>query len=638
MATRTRRTTKSPARRAGGRLSKYNAKRNLAVSGEPAGRTANARTGSVRRFVIQKHDATRLHYDLRLEMDGVYRSWAVPKGLPVTPGERSLAVEVEDHPLEYGTFEGVIPEGNYGAGTVMLWDRGHYAVSGVEPEVAYREGKLHLALAGEKCVGEWTLVRMHPKPGDRHTNWLIIKNSSPAHRAPINGKARDLSVLSGRSLEQIAGGQSAEHVRHKPARGKPPAQPRRDRARAPRNASRGRATPGEATLQLRETNVEGMPPTSRRSVRDATGTSHSRSALKVRKSSPARALRRRGSGGAVEHLVAAEFIAPMKALSVDEVPSGKWRLEIKLDGYRAVAVLNDGNVELWSRNHKPLTAEYPEVTEALQAIPCTNAVIDGEIVALDAEGRSRFQLLQNRGESRPSIVYYVFDLLHHDGRSLLQQPIEERRIALEMLVGKGSTALRCSPVFDLSPDALLAEVRDRQLEGIIAKRPGSLYEPDRRSGAWLKCKVHGEQEFVIGGFTPPKNSRPYFGAILVGYFQDGKLLYAGKVGSGFNVARLGALHRELMKRRTPNCPFANLPATRRSRFGTGMTRSVMKEVTWVEPGLVAQIQFTEWTEEGSLRHPVFLGLREDKKASDVVREGFRSASAAKSGRARGAKT
>jgi bifunctional non-homologous end joining protein LigD len=247
-------------------------------------------------------------------------------------------------------------------------------------------------------------------------------------------------------------------------------------------------------------------------------------------------------------------------------------------------------------------------------------VIDGEIVALDGEGRSRFQLLQNRGEARPPIVYYVFDLLHHDGRSLLQTPIEERQIALEVLVGKGSRALRFSPVFEMEPKRLLAQVRARQLEGIIAKAPGSMYEPDRRSGTWLKCKVHGEQELVIGGFTPPKNSRPYFGALLVGYYENGELKYAGKVGSGFNHDRLRDLHREFMKRRINECPFVNLPSAKRSRFGGGVTRSMMREVTWVRPELVAQVQFTEWTGDGSLRHPVFLGLRDDKDAKDVRRE------------------
>lgn len=311
----------------------------------------------------------------------------------------------------------------------------------------------------------------------------------------------------------------------------------------------------------------------------------------------------------------------MKALSVDEVPSGDWQLEIKLDGYRAVAVLNDGEVELWSRNRKRLDPDYPEVVAALKKLPCANAVLDGEIVALDEHGNSRFQLLQGRGLGpRPTIVYYAFDLLHHEGRSLLNEPLEERQSELTALIGRRSEVLKVSPVFHAEPAAMLEAVRQQGLEGIIAKRVGSLYEPDRRSGAWLKCKVHGEQEFVIGGFTPPRNTRPYFGALLVGYYEGGKLMYAGKVGSGYSHARLQELHASMMKRNASECPFVNLPTPRTSRFGGGMTRGEMRTVTWVKPELVAQVRFTEWTGDGMLRHPVFLGLRKDKTAREVVRE------------------
>lgn len=317
----------------------------------------------------------------------------------------------------------------------------------------------------------------------------------------------------------------------------------------------------------------------------------------------------------------AAFIPAMKALSVETVPAGEWRLEIKLDGYRALAVINDGEVELWSRNHKSLTAGYPEIVAALRKLGCENAVLDGEIVALDEEGRSRFQLLQGRDlRVRPTIVYYVFDLLHRDGRSLLKERLEARQAELAELVGTKSKVLKVSPVFEAEPEALLEAARQQGLEGIIAKAAGSLYEPDRRSGAWLKCKVHGEQEFVIGGFTPPKNSRPYFGALLVGYYEGDRLMYAGKVGSGYSHAKLQGLHAECMKRRVEECPFVNLPTPRTSRFGGGMTRGMMREVTWVRPELVAQVRFTEWTEDGMLRHPVFLGLRTDKAAREVVRE------------------
>lgn len=342
-------------------------------------------------------------------------------------------------------------------------------------------------------------------------------------------------------------------------------------------------------------------------------------AMRVRRvPRPVRPRVRAGAAGRVP----AAFIAPMKARSTDTVPAGTWRLEVKLDGYRTIAVLRDGEIELWSRNHNSLTRDYPEIVAGLKSLRCRSAVIDGEIVALDAEGRSRFQLLQGRGNSavRPSIVFYVFDLLQHDGRSLLSLPIEQRQEALQQLVGKRGGVVRVSPVFEMAPARLLAAVRAKGLEGIIAKQPGSLYEPDRRSGAWLKCKVHGEQEFVIGGFTPPKRSRPNFGAILVGTFDGARLLYAGKVGSGYDHARLKSLHEEFLRRRTPVCPFADLPRERKPRFGAGMTAREMREVTWLKPELVCQVRFTEWTDDGLLRHPVFLGLREDKRAKDVVRE------------------
>lgn len=312
----------------------------------------------------------------------------------------------------------------------------------------------------------------------------------------------------------------------------------------------------------------------------------------------------------------------MKALGSEQAPEGDWRCEIKFDGYRAVAVLDAGDVELWSRNHKPLGENYPEIVSALSRVKCKNAVLDGEIVALDSEGRSRFQLLQGRdlGE-RPVIAFYVFDIMHLDGKSLIALPLEERQQILIRLLKKPKFPLQVSPWFDgVKPADLLNSAREQGLEGIIAKRLGSIYETGRRSGAWLKCKVHGEQEFVIGGFTPPQRSRPFFGAILVGYFERGKLVYAGKVGTGFNHRLLESLHGEFLKRKRNECPFSNLPMERTPRFGTGMTRGEMRKVAWVAPELVAQIKFAEWTNDGILRQPVFLGLRTDKSAKTVRRE------------------
>jgi bifunctional non-homologous end joining protein LigD len=322
------------------------------------------------------------------------------------------------------------------------------------------------------------------------------------------------------------------------------------------------------------------------------------------------------------HTETAAFIAPMKALGSTVLPTGVWSCEIKFDGYRAVAVVNSGQVELWSRTRKSMTGAFPQVVAELEGLKCRSAVIDGEIVALDSDGRSRFQLLQNRGDavSPSNIVYFAFDLMQHDGTLLTGRSLEDRAGILRKLVGNGGRHLQLSRSFLTEPSTLFAEAKKNGLEGIIAKRPASLYEADRRSGAWLKCKVLAEQEFVVGGFTEPQNSRHHFGAVLVGYFEEGRLQYAGKVGTGFSEKALGQLHRTFLAKATDKCPFANLPSPRRSRFGAGMGPNEMRKVTWLRPALVAQVRFAEWTEDGLLRQPVFLGLRADKPAKEVVRE------------------
>jgi len=307
---------------------------------------------------------------------------------------------------------------------------------------------------------------------------------------------------------------------------------------------------------------------------------------------------------------------------VTTVPAGSWRSEIKFDGYRALAVLHGGEVALWSRNHRSLAGNYPEIVGALRDLGKRDAVLDGEIVALDREGISRFQLLQQRelrGE-RPPIYYYVFDLLRLDGKWLLAEPIEKRQRALKKFLGAArDSLLRLSPVFTIEPAELLSEVRRRGLEGIVAKASRSPYEPGRRSGRWVKCRVTNAQEFVIGGFTPPRGGRTHFGALLIGYYDNGRLMYAGKVGSGFDHALLASLHKDFMPRVAGQCPFSNLPMARQSH-GQAMTAAEMRKVTWVRPELVCEVRFAEWTEEGLLRQPVFLGLRADKSPAEVVRE------------------
>jgi bifunctional non-homologous end joining protein LigD len=312
----------------------------------------------------------------------------------------------------------------------------------------------------------------------------------------------------------------------------------------------------------------------------------------------------------------------MKALGGTVLPSGVWHCEIKFDGYRCEAVINGGRVELWSRSRKSMTADFPQVVSELRKLNCRDAVIDGEIAGLDPKGRSRFQLLQNRGTAGPgpSIVYFVFDLMRLDGASLLARSLEERTHMLRSLVRRKGRHVQLSTGFRTEPSMLFAEARKNGLEGIIAKKPGSGYEPDRRSGAWLKFKVLAEQEFVIGGFTRPQNSRKYLGAILVGYYDKGRLRYAGKVGTGFDGGALEELHGRLMARQAAKCPFVDLPSLKKARFGTGMGLAEMRKVTWARPALVAQVKFAEWTEDGLLRQPVYLGLRRDKPARDVHRE------------------
>ncbi len=316
------------------------------------------------------------------------------------------------------------------------------------------------------------------------------------------------------------------------------------------------------------------------------------------------------------------FLEPMKALASEAPPAGLWRCEIKFDGYRALAVLHGGGVELWSRNEKRLDAEFPEIVAALRRLKLQGTILDGEIVALDERGRSRFQALQARDSgARPILRYYVFDLPRLAGEDLRALPLEERQARLARLLAAAPVPLLLSPCFETEPAVLLAAAREQGLEGIVAKRPGSAYEAGRRSGAWVKCKVQAEQEFVIGGFTPPRGGRSHFGAILVGYHDErGRLVYAGRVGTGFDARGLAALHARFLPLRIADCPFHNLPLSGRSRFGRGMDAAEMRRVTWLSPELVAQVRFTEWTQEGLLRHPVFLALRADKDPEQVARD------------------
>jgi bifunctional non-homologous end joining protein LigD len=563
-------------------LKEYQQKRDFRHTTEPAGgKPLPEKIKGASRFVIQKHAARRLHYDFRLEMEGVLKSWALPKGLPWKRGEKHLAVEVEDHPIEYEDFEGIIPEGQYGGGTVMVWDRGNYRVYGEQPVKSLKEGKLHLVLDGDKAKGEWTLVRIRGRD-DEKNQWLILKTGDDAK--PISKKVEDHSVKTGRTMEQIAEARDAEW-------------------------ESGRGADESPTSQFKARIRKAMAGRDRRARREiASGD-------------------RRGRLGEPSlpdlRSAKARFIEPMKAKLVEKPPAtGDWIYELKFDGIRLIGVKKDERVSLLSRNQNELAERFPEIVEAIEALPARECVIDGEVVALDEEGRSSFQLLQAREmEGRKSPVYfYAFDLLQLDGKSLLSLPLEARKNVLEKLCAGGGDPIRYSGAIGGDAKPLLDEVKRRGLEGIIGKQRNSVYEPGRRSGAWIKLKCVSEQEFVIGGYTPPQGSRKYFGAILVGYYKKKKLVFAGKVGSGFTAKSLSMLHKKFQKEARDDCPFVDLPSKQNGQWVQDITPSMMRKMHWVNPAFVCEIKFAEWTRDKKLRAPVFLGVREDKKPTEVIRE------------------
>ena len=564
-------------------LTEYRRKRDFSVTAEPSGakKPRPKRVAGASRFVIQKHDARRLHYDFRLEMNGVLKSWAVPKGLPWKRGEKHLAVEVEDHPIDYEDFEGVIPQGNYGGGTVMVWDRGSYYVHGEQPLQALKEGRIHMVLEGEKAQGDWTLIRTRME-GDK-TQWLLLK--SDADVKPISKKRDDQSIKTGRTMKQIASDRDAEWESNRP----------NDK----RSAQGG----------LRER------------IRKAV----SRRAGKGQKKAGASAKTGKGAIELPDSLPAAKprFIAAMKPKLVESPPAtGEWIYELKFDGFRTLAVKEGAQVKLISRNENDLTTKFQEVAGAVAQLPCEECVIDGEVVALDDKGHSSFQLLQTyemEGRAAP-LYYYVFDLLQLDGKGLSGLPLTMRKEALRQLCEPAGDPIRYSGELGGDGGSLLREVRKHGLEGIIGKLRNSTYEVGRRSGSWVKIKSLDEQEFVIGGYTPPAGARKHFGALLVGYYEKDKLHFAGKVGTGFDTKMLAFLHKKMAAEERESCPFVDLPSKHAGKWSQGITPGMMRNMTWVNPAFVCQVKFAEWTRDLKLRAPVFLGLREDKRPRDVKRE------------------
>jgi bifunctional non-homologous end joining protein LigD len=465
-------------------LETYRRKRGPKVTPEPMG--AGRRRGKAPVFVVQRHDARRLHYDLRLERDGVLASWAVPKGVPLEPGRQHLAVHVEDHPLDYGNFEGEIPKGQYGAGTVEIWDRGTYEL--LEEK---EDGGLTVRLHGEKLDGVWALVPA--KLSGDPKNWLVVKKREPETAA-----------------------------------------------------------------------------TERRDYR------------------------------------------PMLATVSKEIPSNGWLFEIKWDGYRIVSRVAGGNAELRSRRWEDYTQRFPGVASALPAaLRSPDFVVDGEVCALDEEGRPSFSAMQ-QGKSGTPIVYYVFDLLELDGEPLVELSFAERRARLEELLDRGNRTIRLSETFD-DGEALDEVVQEQGLEGIMAKRLESRYRPGARSRDWLKIKSGRQrQEFIVAGYTKGQGRRAgSFGSLVLAVRKGTELVYVGNVGTGFSEDEIGRLLAKLRPLERPDAPFPAVPKLPRVRKA---------DIRWVEPRLVAEVEFVEWTHDGHLRAPAYMGLREDKSPEEVHAE------------------
>lgn len=526
-------------------LKEYFRKRDFEQTTEPTG-AKKRRTSSRLRFVIQKHHASHLHYDFRLEAGGTLKSWAVPKGPSLNPADKRLAMQVEDHPLDYYDFEGVIPEGNYGAGSVIVWDAGTYSlVEGQDPLKEIERGTIKFRLKGKKLQGIFALVKIRGRNNEKNT-WLLIKDNDDVADRKWKIDEHGESIVSGRSVDEVA-----------------------------------------------------------QNPRAKTWTSGAKA-----KNAPA------GSKRAGKAQPLPKVALPMLATLVDApFDDAAWLFEVKWDGFRAVCTIAaDGSVTASSRNGKNMLAHFPELEELGRAFKTLPVVIDGEVVSLDAAGRPSFQNLQQRANRlRPTaklltaipITFVVFDLLYADGRSLMSEPLEERKATLERILVAGSDVLYSKHVLGKGTELYdFAEKHD--LEGVIGKRRGSPYV-QRRSRDWVKIKAQKRQEFVIGGYTEPRGSRLGFGALILGVYEDGKLVYAGHVGTGFAGKTIDAIMKQLRPLAIKTSPFAvkiptNTPAH------------------WVQPQLIAEVRFTEWTNEGQLRHPAFLGLRDDKDPASIRRE------------------
>ncbi len=551
-------------RRASDQLSEYAAKRNFEKTPEPSGKEARApKAPSAQkklRFVVQMHRATRLHYDFRLEADGVLKSWAIPKGPSYDPADKRLAMHVEDHPYDYRDFEGIIPKGNYGAGEVVVWDRGWYELAeGSDTTDQIAKGKLKFIMHGKKLHGMFSLVHIKGRDGEENA-WLLVKDHDKYVDPQWKITDHDESVKSGKTIRDIAKDPNAPHWISKPVE-----RPKRS--------------------QLRAAAADPIP----------------------------------------------VITLPMLATPAEKpFDDPGWLYELKWDGYRAIATIGrDGTVALASRNGLDFLAKFPELASLAESFTERPVVVDGELAVLDADGRPSFQALQNKmdrygrtAQTARHVTFIVFDLLYGNGRDLRKESLEKRKAALEEIVVPDHDVLFSKHVVGRGVE-LYNVARDRGLEGIVAKRAASTYQ-ERRSRDWLKIKAVRRQEFVVGGWTEPRKSRQGFGALLLGVYDGDRFVSVGSVGTGFDGRLLSEIHAQLEKleRKTP--PFELPPKTD--------TRA-----HWAQPKLVAEVAFTEWTDDDQLRHPAFVALRVDKDPREVVREHPEAVAAAAPARRRAAK-
>jgi bifunctional non-homologous end joining protein LigD len=569
-------TPATPSNAVDEQLARYRSMRDFGVTAEPSG--GKAKKQAALPFCIQKHAASHLHYDFRLGWNGVLKSWAVAKGPSYVVADKRLAVQVEDHPLEYGGFEGIIPAGQYGGGTVMLWDQGTWEPQEGHTDVdaGLRDGSLKFILKGTKMHGKWTLVRMGGKAAtERKPNWLLIKEHDDFERppdAPAITEEEPNSVVTKRSLEQIAA--QEDHVWNSKDTAKGKAWYRQDKK------------PSPAPLKAKQAADHITPQPARRLNFDPI----------------------------LKHLTPESqpsFIKPQLALQAEEAPTGSgWLHELKLDGYRIQARKDGDKVQMLTRSGLDWTHRIPSIADAVRTLPVEKATLDGEVVVLAENGTTNFAQLQaafQDGANNP-LTYFCFDLLHLNGRSTRDRHLVDRKALLaDLLDGLDTELIRLSEHIEISGQEMFQHACALHAEGIVSKRSQSQYVSSR-NGDWLKLKCLHEQEFVIGGFTLPSNGIHGVGALLLGYYEGDKLIYAGRTGTGFNQKTHRSTRDKLDALTASQSPFAEIPTAAR------------KGARWVKPMLVAQVRFATWTADLQLRQAAFLGLREDKPATEVVRE------------------